>query len=426
MKPVSIILVAVYCICCAHSAYSQIKTTGKYPRSEKEASAIAAQVLRQAPIIDGHNDLFAWYFGCAYKKLPKCPQDIADYRLDTLTKGQTDIPRLRKGGVGAVQLNVYSDSLSSFLDAYDLLYRIENRYNKDLKIVSNSDEMRRTMQNGKIAILPMLEGSDRLEGKLSYLRHFYKLGLRCVTFTYTTGVLADGSDDEPMHNGISALGRSMITEMNNLGIIIDMSHISAKAMNDILDITQAPVIFSHSNARHLCDVNRNVPDEILFRLKSNKGIIMLDMVPDHTSQQFAKWVNEGDSIYYTAVKSYPGNKQKVKEVMTVWEANTPRPEVSIADIADHFDYVKKLIGVDYIGIGGDYDGLDYTINEMEDVSCYPKLLTELAKRGWTAAELRKITNENYLRVFSAIEKKSTLHRSGPQKKRTAKTPKQQL
>ena len=137
----------------------------------------------------------------------------------------------------------------------------------------------------------MLEGSERLEGKISYLRDFYKLGLRCVTFTYTTGDLADGSDDEPKHNGISQLGRDMIKEMNKLGIIIDMSHISAKAMSDILDVTEAPVIFSHSNARHLCDVNRNVSDEILIRLKKNKGIIMLDMVPDHTSNEFARWVN---------------------------------------------------------------------------------------------------------------------------------------
>ncbi len=378
----------------------------KYVKSDEEALKIVTQVLKSSPIVDGHSDLFAWYFGCNYKKLPKCPQDISDYPLDTLTKGQTDIPKWRKGGVGGVQLNVYSDSLSSFLDAYDLLYRLEKIYDKDLKVVSNSNEMRTTFQNGKIAILPMLEGSERLEGKISYLRDFYKLGLRCMTFTYTTGLLADGSDDEPMHNGISPLGRDMIKEMNKLGIIIDMSHISAKAMSDILDITEAPVIFSHSNARHLCDVNRNVSDEILLRLKSNKGIIMLDMVPDHTTNKFAKWVNDGDSVYYTTRKYNPGDKQKLKEVMSKWEVNNPQPIVSIPDIADHFDYVKKLIGVDYIGIGGDYDGIEYTINEMEDVSCYPTLLIELAKRGWTSTELKKITNENYLRVFSDVEKKS--------------------
>lgn len=389
--------------------HAQTKDPKKYIKSDKEAKKIIEQLLKTSPIIDGHNDLFAWYFGCNYKKLAKCPQDITDYPLDKVTKGQTDIPRWRKGGVGGVQLNVYSDSLSSFLDAYDLLYRLEQVYNKDLKIVRNSIEMRKAIQTGQIAILPMLEGSERLEGKISYLRDFYKLGLRCMTFTYTTGDLADGSDDEPKHNGISQLGRDMIKEMNELGIIIDMSHISAKAMSDILNITEAPVIFSHSNARHLCDVNRNVSNEILLRLKKNKGIIMLDMVPDHTSNEFARWVNSGDSVYYNTKKQYPDDKQKLKEIMNKWEIDNPKPTVSISNIADHFDYVKKLIGIDYIGIGGDYDGLDYTITGMEDVSCYPKLFLELVKRGWTQTELRKIASENYLRVFTDIEKKSKLN-----------------
>lgn len=378
----------------------------KYARSEKDASEMVAAVLKTSPVIDGHNDLFAWYFGCNYKRLPKCPQDISDYPLDTITKGQTDIPRWKKGGVGGVQLNVYADSLSTFVDAYDMLYRIEKKYSMDLKVVTSSVEMRKAIQDGKIAILPMLEGSIRLENKTSFLRFFYKQGLRCVTFTYNTSDLADGSDDIPKHNGISETGKEMVKEMNRLGIIIDMSHISAKSMSDILDITQAPVIFSHSNARGLCNVNRNVPDDILLRLKENHGIIMLDMVPEHTSNAFARWIFVGDSLYYNTKQLYPNNKNKLKEIMNQWENDNPRPTVAVADIADHFDYVRKLIGIDHIGIGGDYDGLDYPITGMEDVSCYPKLLIELSRRGWTAAELKKITGENYLRVFEEIEKKA--------------------
>lgn len=385
------------------NVFAQQKAKAKYVTTDSAASAIVAQVLKTSPIIDGHNDLFAWYFGCAYKKLPKCPQDLVDYPLNTRTKGQTDIPRWRIGGVGAVQLNVYSDSLAAFLEAYQLLSRMEQEYRNDLKVVRTADEMRKVMQAGKIAILPMLEGSDRLEGKRSYLTDFYELGLRCVTFTYTTGDLADGSDDEPRHNGVSPLGRTMIQEMNRLGIIIDLSHSSAKTMKDILELSAAPVLFSHSNARQLCDVNRNVPDEILFRLKANNGIIMLDMVPDHTSNAFAQWVAAGDSLYSVTLSKYPGDKEKLKSVMAVWEKENPKPSVSVFDIADHFDYLKKRIGVDYIGIGGDYDGLDYTINGMEDVSCYPALLKELAKRGWTLTELSKITGENYLRVFTEVE-----------------------
>lgn len=379
-----------------------------YPISETESKNIVARVLKQSPVIDGHNDLFAWYFGCKYKKLPKCPQDIKDYPLDTITNGQTDIPRWRKGGVGAVQLNVFSDSLKGFMDAYDQLYRLQETYSKDLKIVGTAAEMRKAMQAGKIALLPMLEGSVRLENSVSLLRMFYKLGLRCVTFTYNTSDLADGSDDKPKHNGISLIGKEMVREMNRLGVIIDMSHISAKSMSDILDITKAPVIFSHSNARALCDVNRNVSDEILKRLKTNGGLIMVDMVAEHTSNAFVKWYDSGDSVYYSAKEKYPGDKKKLKEMMDQWENNYPMPIVTIADVAGHFDYIKKLIGVDHIGISGDYDGMEYPIKGLEDVSCFPALLIELARRGWTEAELRKITGENYLRVFEEIEKKATL------------------
>ncbi len=378
-----------------------------YTITEIKAKEIVARVLKQSPVIDGHNDLFAWYFGCNYKKLPKCPQDIKDYPLDTVTKGQTDIPRWRKGAVGGVQLNVFSDSLKGFIDAYDQLYKLEKTYSKDLKIVGTASEMRKAMQAGKIALLPMLEGSVRLENKLSLLRMFYKLGLRCVTFTYYTSDLADGSDDKPKHNGISLIGKEMVQEMNRLGVIIDMSHISAKSMSDILDITKAPVIFSHSNARALCDVNRNVPDKILKRLKENGGLIMIDMVAEHSSNAFVKWMSAGDSVFYNTKEKYPGDKKKLKEVMDEWEKNYPKPAVTVADVADHFDYIKKLIGVDHIGISGDYDGMDYPITGLEDVSCFPKLLIELAGRGWTETELGKITAENYLRVFEAVEKKAT-------------------
>jgi membrane dipeptidase len=374
-----------------------------YRRTEEQAKIIVDKVLRASPVIDGHNDLFGWYFGCDYKNLAKCPQDIADYPIDKIQKGHTDIPRWRKGGVGGVQLNVFADSLKSFLDAYDLLYRLQETYSKDLKVVTSSADMRKAIANGKIAILPMLEGSVRLENKLSMLRTFYRLGLRCVTFTYYTSDLADGSDDIPKHHGISDLGEEMVKEMNRLGVIIDMSHISSKGMSDILYLSSAPVIFSHSNARAVCDVNRNVPDSILFRLKSNGGILMIDMAPEHTSNTFVRWMNSGDSVYYSAKKIYPDDKNYVTDIMSKWENENHIPQVNIQDVADHFDYVKSLIGVDYIGISGDFDGIEYTVKGLEDVSCFPNILTELARRGWTEQELQKITGENYLRVFQQVE-----------------------
>lgn len=382
---------------------AQVKRHSGYVRSEKKATAIVNRVVKSSPVIDGHNDVFVWYFGCGYIDMAKCPQDIHDYPLDIVQKGHTDIPRWRKGGVGGVMINVFADSLSTFLDAYDLLYRLEDEYNNDLRVVTSSNEMRKEMKKGKIALVPTLEGSIRLENKLSFLRTFHQLGLRSVTFTYYTSDLADGSDDAQVHNGISELGRQMVKEMNKLGIIIDLSHVSSEAMDDILDETVAPVIFSHSNARAICDINRNVPDSILLRLKKNGGIVMIDMAPEHTSGRFAQWMSSGDSVYYSTLKLDPEERQKLNETMEQWERQNPQPEVTISEVADHFDYVKRLIGIEHIGISGDYDGIDYTIKGLEDVSGYPNLLIELARRGWTKNELRKICQDNFLRVFSQVE-----------------------
>ena len=375
-----------------------------YQRTEAEAQNIVRNVLKISPIIDGHSDLFAWYFGCTYKKLPKCPQGLADYPINKLTKGQTDIPRWRKGGVGGSQLNVFGPDafspavLSTFADS------LEKTYPNDLKVVTTAAEMRKAMRSGKIALLPMMEGSERLAGDISQLDALYKLNLRCMTFTYVTGPFADASDDAPRNNGITKAGKDLVRKMNELGIIIDMSHISAKAMSDILDTTKAPIIFSHSNARAVADVERNVPDHILVRLKSNKGLIMIDVVAEHTTTGFGKWMKEGDDLYFSTKKKSPDDTALLKKVMTDWEEKYPMPDVTVANVADHFDYVKKLIGVDYIGISGDYDGMEYPIPGLEDVSTFPNLLIELARRGWTEKELRKITGENFLRVFENIEK----------------------
>jgi membrane dipeptidase len=386
---------------CIPTVYGQTKPVTKYIRTEAEARTLVHKVLKISPVIDGHNDLFIHYVGCK-----ACPRDLKDYRIDSIAKGHTDIPRWRKGGVGAVLMNVEGrdSSLVAYLQAWDLLYRMEKTYQKDLKIVGSSSEIKKTMKEKKVALLPILEGADRLKNDPALLRTYYKLGLRSVTFAYTTNGLADGSDDTARHNGISSVGREMVEEMNRLGVVIDISHISAKAMNDVLDVTKAPVIFSHSNVKALTHVNRNVPDDVLLRLKQNGGVIMLTFVPYFTTNEFNKWMNEGDSIYYSTIKQYPADTGKLRQVMYTWEREKPKPVVTVKHMADHFDYVKNLIGVDHIGMAGDYDGIPFTIKGLEDVSTYPNLLTELARRGWTESELRKITGENFFRVFGQVEK----------------------
>ncbi len=378
----------------------------EYPVSSEKATQIVAEILKTSPIIDGHNDLFVNYFDCK-----TCPKDLNDYPIDIIAPGQTDIPRMKKGGVGGVLLNVFGreKTLDSYMQAWDLLYRMQDTYNNELKIVSTASEMRKGMQEGKITILPSLEGAVRLGNNKYLLKTYYKLGLRSVTFAYSSNQFADGSDDTAKYNGISALGSEMVGEMNKLGVIIDMSHISAQAMNGILDITKAPVIFSHSNVQALCNVNRNVPDDVLKKLKLNGGIIMLCPVPYFTTNTYFDWHNLNDSFFENLFERFqknPADSTELDKIAIQWEKDNPPPMITVADLANHFDYVKKLIGVDYIGIGGDYDGIEYTINGMEDISSYPKLLTELIRRGWTETEIKKITGENFLRIFEAVEQKA--------------------
>lgn len=384
----------------------------KYPVSQEKATQTVVEILKTSPIIDGHNDLFVNYFDCK-----TCPKDLNDYPIDIIAPGQTDIPRMKQGGVGGVLLNVFGreKTLDSYMQAWDLLYRMQDTYNNELKIVSTASEMRKGMQEGKITILPSLEGAVRLGNNKYLLKTYYKLGLRSVTFAYSSNQFADGSDDTAKYNGISALGSEMVGEMNKLGVIIDMSHISVQAMNAILDVTKAPVIFSHSNVQALCNVNRNVPDNVLKKLKLNGGIIMLTPVPYFTTNAYFDWHNLNDSFFENLFERFQKNSADSTELDKIaiqWEKDNPPPMITVADLANHFDYVKKLIGVDYIGIGGDYDGIEYTINGMEDISSYPKLLTELIRRGWTESEIKKITGENFLRVFEEVEQKAKLLSKG--------------
>lgn len=372
-----------------------------YPVSDDQARAIVKNVLKVSPVLDGHSDLLIHYFDCK-----NCPRGLSDYRIDTLNSGHTDIPRMRKGGVGGLMLNVFGRERTeeSYMEAWDLLHQMEKNYGRDLQIVKSSNEMKAAFKERKIALLPSLEGASRLGDNLELINKYYKLGLRSVTFAYKTNLLADGSDDTIKYNGISSFGKEMVTEMNRLGVLIDMSHISAKAMDDILTISKAPVIFSHSNVRALCDVNRNVPDSILQKLKENRGIIMLTFVPYFVKKEHLNWLDDGDALYYKTLNDYPNDSLKMESVMTRWENS--EPIVTVADMANHFDYVKKLIGVDHIGMAGDYDGIQNTIKGLEDISSYPNLLLELAKRGWKEDELRKIASDNFLRVFKEVEKEA--------------------
>jgi len=396
MRKLLLVCINLFCLAC----FSQQRS---YLISEAKAREIVTRVLKTSPIIDGHNDILRYYFDCR-----SCPRDFTAAPLDTIGRANTDIPRWKKGGVGGQLLNIFGSELSarSTMDGYDLVYRMIEAYNKHLAFTPSVAEVRKAMTQKKIAIIPAMEFSVRLENSLAMLRIFHKLGLRAVTLAYQTNGIADGSDDTAKHNGLSPLGKQMLAEMNRLGIMPDISHVSEKTMMDVLELSKAPVIFSHSNVKAICNVNRNVSDEVLKRLKGNKGIVMLTFVPYFTTQAFADWYKKGDEVWIKLKDQYKDSLPLAIKDMEKWEKENVSPQVTISDMADHFDHVKKIIGVDHIGIGSDFDGIDYFISGLEDVSTYPALLKELAQRGWTEIELKKITSENFLRVFEQVEKKS--------------------
>ncbi|MCC5932073.1 MAG: dipeptidase [Cyclobacteriaceae bacterium] len=372
---------------------------------------MVSKVLKEAPLIDGHNDLLIHYIWCQ-----SCPRELDAYPLDTITDGHIDIPRLRRGGVGALLTNIFGrgKEMIEYLQGWDLIYRIEEKYPNDFQVAVTSSEVKETMKNGKIAIIPSMEHTYELIDDLGRLRTLYRLGLRSVILAYNNNNIADGAFDEPIHDGLSEYGKELVLEMNRLGIMIDLSHITEKGMLDVLEITRAPVIFSHANARTLTDTERNASDQVLLKLKENGGLIMLTPVNYFTTQEAHDYfLVKLDSIKKVFQQKYPDPYQMSKEEIEkadaewdTWEAANPMPKVTVKDFADHFDYVKNLIGVDHIGIGSDFDGMSYLIEGIEDASTFPNILLELVNRGWTESELKKVTQENFLRVFEAVEKKA--------------------
>lgn len=381
------------------------------PQVERSAEEIVSKVLKEALVIDGHNDLLIHYIWCK-----ACPRELDAYRLDIITDGHIDIPRLRKGGIGALLTNIFGrgKEMNEYLQGWDLIYRMEEKYLNDFQMAVTSSEVKQAMKNGKIAIIPSMEHTYELVDDLGRLRTLYRLGLHSVILAYNNNNIADGALDEPIHNGLSEYGKELVLEMNRLGVMIDLSHITEKGMLDVLEITRAPVIFSHANARALTDTERNASDQVLLKLKENGGLIMLTPVNYFTTQEAHDYfLVKLDSMGKVFQERYPDPEQMSDEEIELadvewdaWEVANPEPKVTVKDFADHFDYVKNLIGVDHIGIGSDFDGMHYLIEGMEDASTFPNLLLELANRGWTERELKKVTQGNFLRVFEAVEKKA--------------------
>jgi membrane dipeptidase len=353
--------------------------------SDSDAIARVRALLATTPLVDGHNDL-PW----AVRQFEAAPHDVVAYDLRTRTPGHTDIARLRKGMVGAQFWSVYiphnaieEGAAKTQLEQIDIAHQIIQRYPDVFELALTSTDAERIFASGRIASMLGMEGGHAIENSLGALRSFYDLGVRYMTLTHSANIdWADSCCALREHGGLTEFGREVVREMNWLGMLVDLSHVSGESMHDALDVTEAPVIFSHSSARAVTEHPRNVPDDVLARLRQNGGVVMVTFVPSFINPAIVEWTQLA-----------PSQRRE-----------TPSPVATIADVVRHIEHVRDVAGIDHVGIGADFDGIDSTPVGLEDVSTYPALFAELARRGWSDADMRKLAGENAMRVWREAER----------------------
>jgi membrane dipeptidase len=390
------------------------------PQSRSAADpymARAIKVLTVQPIIDGHNDL-PWRI----REDRNHPMDVEAYDLRQHTPGMTDLARLKAGHVGGQFWSVYipgeraaavykpNGNVSSQpgyaraqLEQIDIARRVVARY-PELQWATTADSVRNAFAHGRLGSMLGLEGGHAIENSLNLLRTYYALGARYMTLTHNVTLdWADAALDTAKHGGLTPFGREVVREMNRLGMLVDLSHVSPGTMSAALDVSVAPVIFSHSGARALVDHPRNVPDSILARVAKNGGVVMVPFVTSFVSKAVYDDDNQLAAIAAEATRRHPGDSAASRAAVASWRAAHPRPTASIAEVANAIEHVRNVAGVDYVGIGSDFDGIEETVVGLEDVSKYPAVFAELARRGWSDADLEKLAGGNVLRVLAQAE-----------------------
>jgi membrane dipeptidase len=388
----------------AFTALSLFLTASASPSPSDEALARARRVLAAHPVLDGHNDL-PW----AIRENPEAPADVAAYDLRSRTKGATDLERIRLGGLGGQFWSVYvpAELAGGFaraqLEQIDLARRVIARYPDGLAFAGTADEVERAMRNGRVASLLGMEGGHAIENSLGALRAYYDLGVRYMTLTHgKTLDWADSATDTPRHGGLTRFGEEVVREMNRVGMLVDLSHVSEETMEDALRVSEAPVIFFHSSARALCDHPRNVPDAVLGKVSANGGVVMVTFVNAFVSPEWAKVAAPLWKEYEERTRRVtdPAARARIQEEI---RARMPKTPVPLSLVADHVDHVRRVAGADHVGLGGDYDGNDAWPEGLDDVSGYPRLLAELAGRGWSDDDLGKLASGNVLRAMRQAE-----------------------
>jgi membrane dipeptidase len=369
---------------------------------------VARDLLSRHPVLDGHNDL-PWTLRVA----DGVDVDTTDL-AGPVSSIQTDLPRLARGGVGAQFWSVYvsadlagETAVTTTLEQIDLVHELIRRYPGTLELALTAADVERIAASGKVASLLGAEGGHSIGCSLGTLRALYALGVRYMTLTHNRNLpWADSATDERAAGGLTAFGREVVREMQRIGMLVDLSHVSPDTMRDALDTAEGPVIFSHSSALAICDHPRNVPDPILARLPDNGGVCMVNFVPSFVSQACRDWEREfAEDMKRRGfdLKNVPGRGQ-MREERAAWVAEHPRPRVTLSEVADHIDHVRAVAGIDHVGIGSDYDGVDWLPEGLEDVSCYPALIAELLDRGWSEADCGKLSSGNIVRTMHEAER----------------------
>jgi membrane dipeptidase len=360
-------------------------------------------LLAEHPVIDGHNDLL-------WTMRDLNGYDFAAYDVgERQSRTHTDIPRLREGGVGAQFWSVFvpcregDRSVASTLEQVDAAYAMIERYADRLALATTADEVEAAWRSGRIACLMGAEGGHQIAESTGVLRMYHRLGVRYLTLTHNDNVpWADSATDDAVLGGLSDEGRDIVREMNRIGMLVDLSHVSHGVMRDTLDVATAPVVFSHSSAYAVCDHPRNVPDDVLERLVDNGGTCMVTFVPRFVNQAVRDWALEAERRA-VAQEVDPRDIPALQAVEARYRQEVPRPPAFLEDVLDHLEHVREIAGIDHVGLGGDYDGVDWLPEGLEDVTGYPRLLTALLGRGWSEDDLAKLTCRNALRTMRAAE-----------------------
>ncbi|QWC56114.1 membrane dipeptidase [Erythrobacter sp. 3-20A1M] len=384
------------------------------PASAQDYDARVDRVLAETPLIDGHNDLPEMLRENAPDK--RWTMDLQDISADP-AQYNTDIRRLREGKVGGQFWSVWvsptlpgDEQVIETLEQIDLVKSIVARYPETFALARTAADVRRAHKAGRIASMIGVEGGGQIDGNLSILRTYAALGAGYLTLTHSITIdWADSATDNPQHDGLTPFGEDVVRELNRLGMLVDLSHVSEATMRDALRVTKAPIIFSHSNARALNDHPRNVSDEVLKLVRENGGVVMVNYADPYVSDAFRRW-SADRGAERTRLNAPPygglaiGQPEKAAALFEEWLAAHPAPKVTLSEVADHIEHIAKVAGVDHVGIGSDFDGVGNQLPEgLEDVSTYPALLKELMRRGWSDGDIAKLAGENVLRVMEAVE-----------------------